>query len=58
LKAEIQVQLEREDLWWRQRAKQEWLKNGDKNTHFFHACANSRRKKKFIEKIRDEQGNW
>jgi ribonuclease HI len=58
LKTEIQVQLEREDLWWRQRAKQEWLKNGDKNTHFFHACANSRRKKNFIEKIRDEQGNW
>jgi hypothetical protein len=50
--------LEKEDMWWRQRAKQEWLKNGDKNTQFFHACANSRRRKNLIEKIKDEQGNW
>jgi ribonuclease HI len=58
LKTEIQTQLEKEDIWWRQRAKSEWLKHGDRNTKYFHACANSRRKKNRIEKIRDEQGIW
>jgi ribonuclease HI len=53
---DIQVAVEREDLWWRQRAKTEWLKQGDRNTKYFHACANSRRKKNWIEKIQDERG--
>jgi tryptophan synthase beta subunit len=46
LKKEIKLQLDRDDLWWHQRAKVNWLKHGDRNTKYFHACVNSRRKKK------------
>jgi hypothetical protein len=48
--------LEQEDLKWRQRAKVEWLKNGDRNTKFFHACANQRKRRSIIEKIVDGYG--
>jgi hypothetical protein len=58
LKRDIQLQLEKDDLWWRQRAKVEWLKHGDRNTRYFHACVNSRRRKNNIEKIKDENGQW
>ncbi|RZB95999.1 hypothetical protein D0Y65_020035 [Glycine soja] len=33
-----------EDLYWRQRAKIYWLKDGDTNSKFFHASANARKK--------------
>jgi lipoate-protein ligase B len=36
--------LEQEDLRWKQRAKQNWYKNGDRNTQYFHAWANQCRR--------------
>lgn len=48
--------LEQEDLKWRQRVKVEWLRNGDRNTKFFHACANQRNHRNHITKIIDGTG--
>jgi hypothetical protein len=56
LKEELNVLLEQEDLKWRQRAKEDWLRLGDKNTKFFHACANQCSKKKTIQQIVDMHG--
>lgn len=35
-----------------------WLKQGDKNTKFFHKFANSRREKNFVWKISDGRGGF
>ncbi|XP_035546588.1 uncharacterized protein LOC118348634 [Juglans regia] len=55
LQKEIGVLLETEDVKWRQRAKVNWYQLGDKNTKFFHSCANERRKNNRIQMILDEQ---
>ena len=47
----------REELFWRQRSRQDWLKNGDKNTKFFHAKAKQREGRNNIESVVDGAGN-
>jgi hypothetical protein len=41
---------------WKQRAKANWFLQGDRNTKFYHACANQRHKTNLITKMRDEVG--
>jgi len=53
---EINKLLEMEDLKWRQRAKRNWFAGGDRNTQFFHAWANQRRRTNFIGSIIDVAG--
>ncbi|XP_042974742.1 uncharacterized protein LOC122306380 [Carya illinoinensis] len=50
----MNVLLEKEDLRWKQRAKRNWYKHGDRNTKYFHACANQRRKRNCIKEVEDE----
>lgn len=40
-----------EEIYWRQRSRLQWLKEGDDNTMFFHAVANGRINKNFIPSI-------
>ena len=59
LHAELITKQKEEDLYWRQRAKENWIKDGDQNTRFFHASANQKKKASVITAIKDEQGrNW
>lgn len=41
---------------WRQRARCKWLREGDKNTRYFHAHASARCRKNRVEIIMDERG--
>lgn len=53
---EIHSLLEQEDVKWKQRAKENWLKYGDRNTKFFHASTNQKNKSSHIEQILDQDG--
>jgi hypothetical protein len=56
VKGEIEKILEQEDISWRQCAKVNWYKQGDRNTSFFHVWANHRLCTNRIEKIQDAFG--
>lgn len=41
-----------------QRAKAEWLKGGDENTCYFHACLKKRRMHNQVYRIQNVDGEW
>ncbi|GAU39501.1 hypothetical protein TSUD_68650 [Trifolium subterraneum] len=56
LRKKLDVLLVKDDLFWKQRAKTYWYRDGDLNTRFFHATASTRKKKNQIEHLEDPQG--
>jgi hypothetical protein len=56
LKDNLDYLLELEDLKWRQRARENWLKYGDRNTKYFHACASQRKCRNLIKEVVDQEG--
>jgi hypothetical protein len=56
LQREVNSLIEQDDIYLRQRAKIEWLEKGDRNSKFFHACINQRRRANGIHSIADESG--
>eukprot|EP00253_Pinus_taeda_P022511 PITA_22511 len=50
--------LEQEEAFWRLKSRAIWLKEGNKNTKFFHRFASSRCEKKSIWKISDGKGGF
>ncbi|PNY12885.1 hypothetical protein L195_g009528 [Trifolium pratense] len=56
LEKDIDDMLECEELWWSQRTKAMWLKDGDKNTKYFRVKASLRRNKNKIKHVRMEDG--
>jgi hypothetical protein len=49
--------LQKEEQWWFQRAKTNWLQHGDKNSKFFHFKATQRERKNRINCITYAMGN-
>ena len=41
-----------EETSWRQKSGEPWLKEGDKNTRFFHKTANARARINFLSKVK------
>ena len=55
---ELNQWLEREELKWKQKSRELWLKEGDSNSKFFHASTLIHRRRNFISKIKLDSGQW
>ena len=58
LQAELREWLLRSEVLWHQKSRELWLKEGDKNTNFFHLSTIIRRHQNNIEAIRGDDGIW
>ncbi|XP_019175849.1 PREDICTED: uncharacterized protein LOC109171175 [Ipomoea nil] len=58
LDTSLSLALSQEEVFWKQRAKQHWLQGADRNTKFFYKYASHRKKKNYIEKLKDDDGVW
>ena len=55
---ELDEWLRRQEIYWAQRSRVNWIKHGDKNTKNFHLKASQRRQRNLIQGIMDPQGKW
>ncbi|PKI46795.1 hypothetical protein CRG98_032792 [Punica granatum] len=56
--ADLEENLIKKDLIWRQKSRELWLKDGDRNTKFFHLSTVIRRRANQIAAIKDNNGEW
>ena len=47
----------KEEIFWRQKSRELWLKEGDNNTRFFHRIANAHSKRNWPSKLK-VNGCW
>ncbi|XP_055835240.1 uncharacterized protein LOC129903721 [Solanum dulcamara] len=58
INAEYIRYLKLEDSMLKQKTQLQWFKEGDKNSKYFHAIIRGRRRKLFIHRIQNDEGNW
>ncbi|XP_020412490.1 uncharacterized protein LOC18793550 [Prunus persica] len=58
LMSQLDSLLSREEAFWKQRSKVSWLKEGDRNTRFFHQRASNRKQRNYVKGLRDNTGRW
>lgn len=56
LKKDLDEEYKKEEIFWQQKSRVQWLREGDRNTNFFHAHTMQKRKKNCIERLIDDQG--
>jgi hypothetical protein len=57
LERQLHEMFEREEVMYRQRSRQEWLKSGDRNTRFFQNRASHRRRKNTVRFLKRDDGS-
>uniref|UniRef100_A0A2N9IFF8 DUF4283 domain-containing protein n=1 Tax=Fagus sylvatica TaxID=28930 RepID=A0A2N9IFF8_FAGSY len=58
LQAGMNSWLSRNELTWRQKSRETWLKDGDRNSKFFHISTVVRRRRNSIDVIRGDDSEW
>lgn len=54
----LNLEADKDELFWEQRVRVNWLQNGDKNTSFFHKFVVSRHNSNRILGFEDKNGQW
>ncbi|CAN1165788.1 Transposon TX1 uncharacterized 149 kDa protein [Linum perenne] len=54
----LKEEWQREEMFWGQRARKEWLGKGDRNTKFFHASTIQRMHRNKITQLKNGDGEW
>ncbi|KAL0411507.1 UNVERIFIED_CONTAM: putative mitochondrial protein [Sesamum latifolium] len=57
-RAELSKLITQEEIFWNKRSKDLWLKEGDRNTSFFHAKASHRYQTNSIRRLQRSDGSW
>lgn len=55
---ELKVVWGREEKYWHQRSRINWMKYGDKNTRFFHQSTLQRRRRNKVATLKQDDGSW
>ena len=58
MEREINELMDKEAKMWAQRGHVSWLKDGDRNTNFFHTKASQRRRRYYINGLYDNNNRW
>ena len=58
LQNELNEWLYRSEVLWRQKSRELWLKEGDKNSRFFHLSTIVCRRRNTIEAVKNNAGDW
>ena len=58
IRDEIQALKNKEEVMWKQRSRNNWLKDGDSNTKYLHSRATQRNKHNYISGLEDDNGVW
>lgn len=55
---DLNLEADKEECYWEQRAHVNWLVNGDKNTTFFHKMASNQKRCNMIMGLEDRDDIW
>jgi hypothetical protein len=55
---ELEEWLEKEEIKWKKKSRELWLREGDHNSRFFHLSTIIRRRSNRINEIKLEDGTW
>ena len=56
VRADLNEVLDKEEIFWRKKSRVTWLRDGDRATKFFMASTVTRRRRNFIQFLKNDQG--
>ncbi|XP_027166343.1 uncharacterized protein LOC113766338 [Coffea eugenioides] len=58
IKNQLSKAYKEEELYWSQKSRSKWLKEGDRNTAYFHTTVKAKRRRNTISTLEKQDGTW